>query len=173
MGGYAYDDLLDRHLEKRAFLGAMARMAVPAAKGAFQFGKSFMGYGGSGIAGMAGTAAHIAAPVVSHMVENQNGASIHTPLGTAKLSSFSPVHRAVNAASYAAFALPYLSKTVHDNSRLSTALNAAGLLGLGSTAASSYLHGEKPAAYDLAGLGMMGAGMLHDHLLSKSPVPHP
>jgi hypothetical protein len=70
-------------------------------------------------------------------------------------------HRAVNAASYGAFALPYLSQRVHDNPRLSAALNAAGLLGLGTTTAHNLAHGDKPAAWDLAGLGLMGAGMLH------------
>jgi hypothetical protein len=72
-------------------------------------------------------------------------------------------HRAVNAASYGAFALPYLSKRVHDNPRLSTALNTAGLLGLGATTSHNLAHGDKPAAWDLAGLGLMGAGMLHSH----------
>lgn len=85
-------------------------------------------------------------------------------LGPKVAGDFSPIHRAVNAASYGAFMLPYLSKRVHDNQPLSNALNAAGLLGLGATSAHNLAHGDKPAAYDLAGLGLMGAGMLHSHL---------
>jgi len=85
-------------------------------------------------------------------------------LGPKVAGDFSPIHRAVNAASYGAFMLPYLSKRVHDNQPLSNALNTAGLLGLGATSAHNLAHGDKPAAYDLAGLGLMGAGMLHSHL---------
>jgi hypothetical protein len=79
-------------------------------------------------------------------------------------------HRPVNALSYAAFAAPYLSQTVHDNHKLTTALNAAGLLGLGATSADSLAKGDSLAGYDLAGLGLMGAGLVHGAL---RPTPTP
>lgn len=79
-------------------------------------------------------------------------------------------HRPVNALSYAAFAAPYLSQTVHDNHKLTTALNAAGLLGLGATSADSIAKGDGLAGYDLAGLGLMGAGLVHG-ALRPSPTP--
>ena len=79
-------------------------------------------------------------------------------------------HRPVNALSYAAFAAPYLSQTVHDNHKLTTALNAAGLLGLGATSADSLAKGDGLAGYDLAGLGLMGAGLVHG-ALRPSPTP--
>ena len=79
-------------------------------------------------------------------------------------------HRPVNALSYAAFAAPYLSQTVHDNHKLTTALNAAGLLGLGATSADSLAKGDGLAGYDLAGLGLMGAGLVHGAL---RPTPTP
>ena len=82
-------------------------------------------------------------------------------------------HRPVNALSYAAFAAPYVSQTVHDNARLATALNAAGLVGLGATSADSVAHGDDLAAYDLAGLGVMGAGMLHSAHRAAHANPHP
>ena len=81
----------------------------------------------------------------------------------AKVAS-SDWHRPVNALSYAAFAAPYLSQRVHDNHKLTTALNAAGLLGLGATSADSLANGDGLAGYDLAGLGLMGAGMIHGGL---------
>lgn len=79
-------------------------------------------------------------------------------------------HRPVNALSYAAFAAPYLSKRVHDNHKLTTALNAAGLLGLGATSADSVAKGDSLAGYDLAGLGLMGAGLIHG-AVRPSPTP--
>jgi hypothetical protein len=85
-------------------------------------------------------------------------------LALAKLGSGAGWHRPVNALSYGAFALPYLSETIHDNPKLTAALNAAGLLGLGVTSADSVRHGDPMAAYDVAGLGMMGAGMIHGAL---------
>lgn len=87
----------------------------------------------------------------------------------AKVAS-SDWHRPVNALSYAAFAAPYLSQRVHDNHKLTTALNAAGLLGLGATSADSLANGDGLAGYDLAGLGLMGAGLVHG-ALRPSPTP--
>lgn len=88
----------------------------------------------------------------------------------AKFASGPAWHRPVNALSYAAFAAPYLSNKIHDNKPLTTALNAAGLVGLGATNADSIRHGDPIAGYDLAGLGMMGAGMIHS-ALRPSPTP--
>lgn len=89
----------------------------------------------------------------------------------AKLGSNDPAwHMPVNALSYGAFALPYVSQRVHDNKKLTTALNAAGLLGLGTTAAHSLSKGDTVAGYDLAGLGLMGAGLVHG-ALKPSPTP--
>lgn len=88
----------------------------------------------------------------------------------AKIASETGWHRPINALSYAAFAAPYVSQSIHDNKPLSTALNTAGLLGLGATSAHSLAQGDNSAGYDLAGLGLMGAGMLHN-TLRPSPVP--
>lgn len=85
----------------------------------------------------------------------------------AKLASGPGWHRPVNALSYAAFMAPYLSQRVHDNKPLTTALNAAGILGLSATSADSLAHGDGLAGYDLAGLGLMGAGMIHGALQPK------
>lgn len=73
-------------------------------------------------------------------------------------------HRPVNIASYGAFALPYLFPSIHDNQKLTTALNTAGLLGLGATSAHSLAQGDPMSLYDLGGLGLMGAGVLHSAL---------
>lgn len=81
-------------------------------------------------------------------------------------------HRPVNALSYAAFAAPYLSKRVHDNEKLTTALNTAGLIGLGTTSADHLAHGDPTAAYDLAGLGLMGAGLVHGALRPSTASGH-
>lgn len=78
-------------------------------------------------------------------------------------------HRPVNIASYEAFALPYLFPSIHDNQKLTTALNTAGLLGLGATSAHSLAQGDPMSLYDLGGLGLMGAGVLHSAL---RPQPH-
>jgi hypothetical protein len=170
---YRHDPLLDRHLEKQGgLMGALGRQGL-------QFGKGAIGFGGKGIAGTAGTIAGIAAPVAGAMGLMRSGPQTPPP-PPPKLAlyryiqkladGFSPGHRALSAASYAAFALPYLSKTVHNNQGLSTALNVAGLAGLGGQAAHGLMHGDKPAAYDLAGLGLMGAGMLHQHLQDRPTV---
>ena len=73
-------------------------------------------------------------------------------------------HRPVNIASYGAFALPYLFPSIHDNQKLTTALNTAGLLGLSATSAHSLAQGDPMSLYDLGGLGLMGAGVLHSAL---------
>jgi hypothetical protein len=73
-------------------------------------------------------------------------------------------HRAANAAGYGAFLLPYLSDRIHDNQDLTTALNAFGLATLGLTSADKVRHGDSMSLYDVGGLGVMGAGMLHSAL---------
>lgn len=86
-------------------------------------------------------------------------------VGSKKFASGDPAwHRYANAASYGAFMLPYLSERVHDNHALTTALNAAGLLGLGLTSADNVRHGDAMSLYDVGGLGLMGAGMIHSAL---------
>lgn len=95
-----------------------------------------------------------------------------------KLASGADWHLPVNALSYGAFALPYLSDTIHKNEGLTRALNAAGLLGLGATSADSLRQGDATAGYDLAGLGLMGAGLVHNmirpttHDTSTAPSGH-
>ncbi len=85
--------------------------------------------------------------------------------GLTKRASNDPAwHRAANAAGYGAFLLPYLSKRVHDNQDLTTALNAFGLATLGLTSADKVRHGDTMSLYDVGGLGVMGAGMLHSAL---------
>lgn len=83
----------------------------------------------------------------------------------AKHASGDPAwHRYANAASYGAFMLPYLSERIHDNHNLTTGLNALGLLGLGLTSADKVRHGDAMSLYDVGGLGVMGAGMIHSAL---------
>lgn len=129
--------------------------------------------GGAILGAAAGAASHAAGHPVPLPWPFDKGASVHPVVARAlraKTASGAGWHRPVNALSYAAFAAPYLSQTVHDNHKLTTALNAAGLLGLGATSADSLAKGDGLAGYDLAGLGLMGAGLVHG-ALRPSPTP--
>lgn len=190
---YAYEDMIKDHLEgeKLAFWGSLLRGAGEFAYNAGRSMVPFLGVSeGAGLAGKAGyhafqgTQAAKAAPSTFNMTSSQPA---FRPQSTLKVSSLRETavrralvgafvkhanepgwHRAVNAASYAAFMLPYLSQRVHDNKPLATALNTAGLLGLGATSADQIRHGDALGAYDLAGLGLMGAGMIHNALRPDS-----
>jgi len=163
-------------------------VAKPALRFAYNAGRSkipFLGQAGSGLAdtlgfnalnakdaikGTAGSFKMTTQPAFRPQSTVKAG-SDGSPRETAalgwvlKMASGDPAwHRYVNAASYGAFALPYLSERVHDNHRLTTALNAAGLLGLGLTSADKVRHGDDLSLYDVGGLGLMGAGMIHGAL---------
>lgn len=175
---------MTRSVLKIAFWGAVAKGAFGGVKQVGKFGLGTMGLG-SGAAATAGKVYGAVAPGLptSKPGDPNGGASLTTPLGSlgAKQAGLHGVKtgdehppgwkRALNAASYAAFAAPYLSEKIHANKKLTTALNAAGLLGLGTTTGHSLAHGDNLAGYDLAGLGLMGAGMLHEHLLPKPGQP--
>ncbi len=193
---YEFDHLIADHLEgeKLALWESVAKnmgsFAYNAARSAVPFlGKSTR----SGLAGTLGYNAGAIKDAVksvpgSFHVTSQQPA--YKPQSTLKVSaslsemvpfkqaldaSFKKVafsgdwHRPVNIASYGAFALPYIFPSIHDNHRLTTALNTAGLLGLGATAGHSYAQGDRMSLYDIGGLGLMGAGVLHSAL---RPQPH-
>ena len=149
--------------------GAIRRRSLNVPRGALAWELA----GGAILGAAAGAASHAAGHPVPLPWPFDKGASIHPVVARAlraKTASDAGWHRPVNALSYAAFAAPYLSQTVHDNHKLTTALNAAGLLGLGATSADSLAKGDGLAGYDLAGLGLMGAGLVHG-ALRPSPTP--
>lgn len=167
--------------QKRAFLGGLARVGMGALRGAGNFGKGMFMLGPTAKAGlggkamnMAGKAYGIGAPVVDAMRSGQSGPSVMGMGlgGTPKTGSHLVDHFAMklarlgasdlaDIASYSAF---IGSKVVdpHKHPKLHTALDAAGLLGLGATTAHSLATNRAdraPAAKDLVGLALMGSAL--------------
>jgi hypothetical protein len=164
--------------QKTAFWGTLARMGGGLARGVGNFGKGLFGFGPLASAGrvgkainFAGKATGVVAPVVGAMSANQ-GASILGFGGTPKTGSLAldrvaikvarlGVGDIVDIASYGSF---IGSKLVDPKKhpRLHTALDAAGLLGLGATTAHSLITNPAdrgPAAKDLLGLALMGSAL--------------
>ncbi len=169
--------------EKKALLGAVARGAGGAlARGTGNFAKGLVGAGpmsgarfGGRAANWAGKATGVVAPVASAMGAGE-GASFLGMGGKNVQASLtgSPVldHVAVkvarmgasdliDAASYGSFLGAKLVDP-HTHPRLHTALDAAGLLGLGATTAHSLITNpadRAPSIKDLAGLALMGSAL--------------
>lgn len=177
--------------EKTAVWGALARGV---SRGAYNFGKGFMGLGPSAKAGvigkglnMAGTATMMAAPFLGSInPSNRDGPSVGVPgfPGFGKFNSLDErltrlvkhafdlhsidIPRAVNTASYGAF---LASQLVPHDSRWHKPLEIAGLLGLTGTSLHDISQGKPIGYFDTAGLGLMGAGMLHEHLTGGGHSP--
>lgn len=164
--------------QKIAFLGTVARMGGSLARGAGNFGKGLFQFGPMASAGragkamnMAGKATGVVAPVASAMGAGQ-GASIMGMGGQPKTGSvlldrvaqkvarLSPSDLA-DIASYGSFiGAKLVDPTKHPH--LHTALDAAGLLGLGATTAHSLATNpadRAPSAKDLVGLALMGSAL--------------
>lgn len=164
--------------QKIAVWGAVARAGGGLLRGAGSFGKGLLGAGalsGAGRAGkalnLAGKATSVIAPVAGAMGAGQ-GANVMGFGGAPKTGSCVLDRVAVKAAQLGASDLADIAsygtfigaKLVdpHAHPRLHTALDAAGLIGLGATTAHSLATNpadRAPSAKDLVGLALMGSAL--------------